>query len=34
MVVGIMLGAALNAWLQVDIVPIGVSVFDRALTGR
>lgn len=26
LVAGIMLGAALNAWLRVDIVPIGVSV--------
>ena len=25
MVAGIMLGALLNVWLQVDIVPIGVS---------
>lgn len=25
LVVGIMLGAALNAWLRVDIVPLGVS---------
>jgi mannose/fructose/N-acetylgalactosamine-specific phosphotransferase system component IIC len=25
LVAGIMLGAALNAWLRVDIVPIGVS---------
>jgi len=25
MVAGIMLGAVLNVWLQIDIVPIGVS---------
>jgi len=25
LVVGILLGAGLNAWLRVDIVPIGVS---------
>lgn len=25
LVAGIMLGAGLNAWLRVDIVPIGVS---------
>lgn len=30
MVAGIMLGAGLNAWLQVDIVPIGVSSARQA----
>lgn len=29
---GILLGAALNAWVRVDIVPIGVS--DALVVGR